>query len=321
MIYEYAIEPEIVATWGELQNYRFFKDKMGIGTTRIVARFPKKWKKMVYDAFVEIKKKAPNDEKKQAELQSQEQRLVAIIQAITENQVKRPAQAHSSGKWNKIAITEYNNRKFHAVICSDNHEALKFVISAKDLNTGEHHLWLNDVEKEVPSKAITLGMELAPLLNISKEIKIIDPYFRANRQKWTNVFREIIKHVASGMHQPENVKIEVIASLGVQNCPEANHYKNECLQYIRHILPHRLKVTFRRWEKKNNGEKLHHRYLLTEFGGIKLDPGFDEDWAGGTHTEFTVLGRERYMSRWKQYASDTSEFNTEKEVFFVVERQ
>ena len=32
MVYEYAVEPEVVATWGKSrEDFRYFKDKFGLG--------------------------------------------------------------------------------------------------------------------------------------------------------------------------------------------------------------------------------------------------------------------------------------------------
>jgi len=319
MIYEYAIEPEVVATWGEADNYRYFIDKIGLGTTRIVSRFPKKWKKSVYEAFAEIKKNVPDNEKKQAELQHQEKRLEAIVERISEQSIRRVAQTQDLKNWKDAVILEHNNLSFHAVICNEGYKKFNFIITPTDLISAAHTLWVNEVEKDVPRNAISIGKELAPLLKISKKIKIIDPYFRASRPKWINVFREIFRHIRSGMHQLGDIEIELIASLEVHNCPVADFYKEECLRYLTDIVPQGLKLTIMRWGHKNNGEKLHNRYILTEFGGIKLDPGFDESLSVGAHTEFTVLGKKRYSLRWRQYASNASEFNMEIESPFIIE--
>ncbi len=47
MVYEYALEPELVATWGNRQDFRYFVEKFGLGQPRIVSRYPKPWKRLV----------------------------------------------------------------------------------------------------------------------------------------------------------------------------------------------------------------------------------------------------------------------------------
>ena len=41
MVYEYAVEPDLVATWGTLTKYRFFMDNFGLGTPRRHVRYPR----------------------------------------------------------------------------------------------------------------------------------------------------------------------------------------------------------------------------------------------------------------------------------------
>ncbi len=51
MIYPYAIELEVVLTWLDRSNFRFIRDRFGLGTARVLFELPKfsKWKKAVYD--------------------------------------------------------------------------------------------------------------------------------------------------------------------------------------------------------------------------------------------------------------------------------
>jgi len=108
----------------------------------------------------------------------------------------------------------------------------------------------------------------------------------------------MFEHIKSGMHQLEEIEIELVASLDVHNCPAAVFYKEECLRHLSDILPQGLRWTIMRWGGiKTMGSNYTIRYILTEFGGIKLDPGFDESLSVGANTEFTVLGRKRYNLR------------------------
>ena len=53
MIFEFALDPELVASWHKRNNYLFFEEKFGPVTGRIVSKCPKKWRKMVWEAFLE----------------------------------------------------------------------------------------------------------------------------------------------------------------------------------------------------------------------------------------------------------------------------
>ena len=51
MIHEYALEPELVASWHDRMQFRFFIGQFGFGTGRVVSRYPKQWRELVLEEF------------------------------------------------------------------------------------------------------------------------------------------------------------------------------------------------------------------------------------------------------------------------------
>jgi hypothetical protein len=50
MVYEFALDPALVATWHDRRVGRLFKNSFGLGTPRVIAPFPKRqWQKMALD--------------------------------------------------------------------------------------------------------------------------------------------------------------------------------------------------------------------------------------------------------------------------------
>ena len=47
MIHEFALDPGVLSTWS---SFRYFYDHFGAEHGRLISQFPRKWKKMVYDA-------------------------------------------------------------------------------------------------------------------------------------------------------------------------------------------------------------------------------------------------------------------------------
>ena len=41
MIYEFALEPELVARWHDRNEYLFFDEKFGLRARRVVAAYPR----------------------------------------------------------------------------------------------------------------------------------------------------------------------------------------------------------------------------------------------------------------------------------------
>ena len=78
MVFEFAVEPELVATCGERDNYRYFYEKFGIGQPRIMSEYPKlqNWRRQVLRAA---------SGKKDEELQ----RITAMIAILSEARISR----------------------------------------------------------------------------------------------------------------------------------------------------------------------------------------------------------------------------------------
>jgi hypothetical protein len=82
------------------------------------------------------------------------------------------------------------------------------------------------------------------------------------------------------------------------------------------IIPAGLPVRFVRWHQRPGGETLHHRYILTELGGVSLLHGFDEGPPSETN-EINIQSKDAYDLRWAQYAGAPPAFDWADEVPIV----
>ena len=78
MIYEFALEPDLVARWHDRKEYLFFDEKFGLRTRRIVSAYPKKWKKMVWEIF---------EAGPAADDQNEKMRMTELIKFLWQNAV------------------------------------------------------------------------------------------------------------------------------------------------------------------------------------------------------------------------------------------
>src|SRR5215475_10033311 len=100
MIYEYALEPVLLSNW---KDFRYFTEKFGVAQGRLISRYPKRWKKMVYEALVgcgEIERKRIEDR----------------LQTIDDRMVKRQHEWNSQQDWLPNAGAEHARRPFHAIL-------------------------------------------------------------------------------------------------------------------------------------------------------------------------------------------------------------
>lgn len=90
MLHEYAVEPELVATWCDRASGRYFLDKFGLGSPRIMSRYPRKrWKRLVWEAW----KANSHDD-------SERKRMEELIQRLSEDMVtRRDAVWNPDGTW------------------------------------------------------------------------------------------------------------------------------------------------------------------------------------------------------------------------------
>ena len=143
MIYEYALEPELVATWSNRQDYRYFIEKFGLGQPRVVSRFPKSWKLRVWEAFHsddEIAKK----------------RMEELLVRMSERMPQRNGYVWDPNQtWLDNAHREHERIPFHAILARANPAGHASTLPADGLDDTTP-LWA------VP-RALTIGRSAADM--------------------------------------------------------------------------------------------------------------------------------------------------------------
>ena len=109
MIYEYALEPELVASWYDYRKYQPFADKFGFEAGRIVSHYPGHWEDLVLAAFGAACPKPKPVEKK---------RLMTLLTKT----FRKPVVDRSGCPWDENltwldnAEKEHARRPFHAIL-------------------------------------------------------------------------------------------------------------------------------------------------------------------------------------------------------------
>lgn len=111
MIHEYALEPELVATWGNRRDYRYFIDKFGLGQPRIVSRYPERWGNLAWEAF-QTRRSATDIERT---------RMEALLSRLSERMVRRHNPIWEPDQtWLENAHGEHARFPFHAILARAN---------------------------------------------------------------------------------------------------------------------------------------------------------------------------------------------------------
>ncbi|WP_291321187.1 hypothetical protein [Desulfonatronospira sp.] len=303
MIYEYAIEPELAVDWGkDRSEYRYFIEQFGIGTPRIMSEFPrfKNWRKQFRQAA------ATADETNELP------RITAIFNLLSERRIQRIGYEYDGNvSWLENAEIENERQEFQAILAETNPRKNIKVLKPESLNNNS--LWRVLRQDHCPRQAIDMAQLIKAMLSNCSEVHFIDPHFgpdNIRRRRPLEAFLGII--AVNRFCRPAISKIIVHTSAKVP----FHDFKQPCDDQLRQRIPKDFSLAIQRWKERPNGEQLHHRYILTDIGGVKVDPGLDDSKPGRSF-EAILLERNLYEKHWNDYVSQPA-FDPAEEPFDVV---
>lgn len=290
MIYEYALEPELVATWTDRSDCRYFKESFGLGQGRVVSRYPKRWKSLVWNAFNSTDDFA-------------RKRLEELLASLSEQMVQR-SDARWDGEstsWRNNAESEHERLAFHAILARTNPKNHARVLTENDLDEDSATRWAVGRWCSVARSAAEMADAVAPLLRCSSDVIFVDPYFGPERPRYRRSFEAFLERMVS--QRPGEMPKRVEVHTAADNTGTEEFFRGECDTKLRRCVPKGTQVLVRRLKQKQDGEKLHNRYILTDLGGITFGTGLDTGNEGETD-DITLMDRGQYELRWSQYGGD-----------------
>lgn len=279
MLYEFALDPCVLSNF---YNVRYFLEKFGVQHGRLISRFPKKWKRMVFESC----KTCGDIEQKRIE----ESLINADGKFISLNR-----EYDSNIPWLENSEKQHTLKPFHAIISGSNPRDIAVVLIADEL-TETTTLWNVPREKVVPRRAADLAMNVQPLLQIATEVLFIDPHFDPTKYQYRNTLEYFVRVMSTNNGI---TRIEYHLKVDAKK-PERVYFQNACSKHIPNILPAGIEVTFKRWRQLEGGETLHARYILTDKGGVRVEHGLDEG-EDGEYTDVSLLDIPVYQQHWKNY--------------------
>lgn len=319
MIFEFALEPQLVASWHNRSAYRFFDGKFGLGRRRIGCHYPKtKWKRLVMDAF------HANYDGPQEKKASAKHRLDALVRHLEEGASYRQNSWKSAESWKKCISDEHGRRPFQGILVESSTDiSCSAVLVADDVDESEGTDWNPEtpVTPRTPSDFITA---LTPLLRCCREVKIIDPYLDLEKEKWSDTVCGFINELAQLRAADEIPKIEIHTSVDRefrgQNAPlqteaeeknKAEELIDSCRAKISASLTYPGNIRVFVWAQKSDSRQsgfdwLHNRYVLTNLGGVIFGHGIDAPGQG--NDDLAVLPKATYLLRWSQYSKSSPAF-------------
>jgi len=298
MIFEYALEPEMVSTWGDLLNYRYYIREFGSEQGRLVSRYPKKWVKKVWESFVGCSV-------------MERKRLEELLAQMKYTMVKRRDYVWNDAEtWLTNVSVEHARHPFRAVLVRSNPTNQPEILDEEILATPSCPAWDNSHGMIVKRDAEEMAEAIKNMLACSRWVKFIDPYISPSRSDYRPSLQAFLKILASERPVGPPDLIEIHTGL---HSATADFLKQKYLN----IIPSGLQVTVYQWKTIPNEQELHNRYVLTDLGGVSFLHGLDTGRGGNNFDDVNRLSFDQYTLRCKQYNPVTPAFDQAAEPLII----
>jgi hypothetical protein len=278
MLKEYAVQPELLSNWPVCRD---LSEKFGYSRGRVIARYPKRWERLVLDSLHDC---MPMEKKKIVE------RLTILKNSAL---YPRHHEWDPAKLWLNNAMAEHDKRPFCAIISQDNPKAFAAVISRADLDELEEPRWQIERQRRIQRTATEMAACAEPLLRNARVILFVDPHFIPDVLRFKRPLQAFLQIVA---HRPAGIPTERIEiHTGHKSVePKERFYE------LRSIIPRGREIRLVRWDQSY----LHDRFILTNACGLECSAGLDEN--SRTYAHVTLLEPGLYSATWEDYQRDSS---------------
>lgn len=287
MIYEFALDPAAVSSWA---SFRYFYDQFGVSHGRLIAKLPSNWDSIVRNAI--------GPQCRDVE------RASIIARLIKFSQKAWPIdREYVEGKdWFETAVTSHMKEPFRAIVAQNIPKRLPFCLRADDIDE-ENPLWR--VPRTVPVKRCRdqLVLHAKALLRVSREIRIIDRYYDPDNPDYDAVV-DLINEALKGK-RPSFIEVHCEAKYDIRFFIE--YLERRVLPMLDRDAP-LTDIRFIRWKRGSAGGKQHARYVVTDFGGIYFDFGFQNDKSRST-CDVGLLETDHAAMRFAEYGPEAPRFD------------
>lgn len=265
---EYAIEPSLFA------NYHLgdaILTGIGIEHGRIVGGLPRRWEREVRRATVG-----------QREIQRRrvEQRLVELRDAIN----PRRCDWNGERTWKEQAFEVHATEPFDCILL-DGPDAHQSAADAS-LGLGGIACWDTTRGLRIPRTAASLAIAVKPMLCQARTVILVDAYFNPSGQlqqsKWLRPLQALAATLASD-GRLARFEVHALNPREQRRQWDAGLFAANCRADLGAALPQGLSIDAHLWRERNGGEQFHERLIVTDIGGIVLDPGIDDGADGETY--------------------------------------
>jgi hypothetical protein len=285
VFFEYAIDPAALSNW---QSARYFLDAVGPWKGRLLAEYPKKWKRLVYQGLRcgDVEKLSVIERLKELDDRVFVQRAGAL-------------QYDGTKTWLDNAMAEHGREPFRALVASET-RGRNFVLDAAQLDE-RNPLWRVEHGRLVPRSPEAMTQALGLLLRVSSHVAVVDPYFRAD-QVWKTAPLAAFSQLLQGRSATLQVHFaeeHVSCKFGMEQAERV----------LPSLLPEGVVVSLHCWKEKGGGKRFHNRFILTDVGGVQFGDGIEQ---GGPVQEdrVSILDEPSRRTLWEDFVGTSPAFES-----------
>ena len=307
MIYEYAVEPALVAGWARNREIGL-APQFGLDQRRVVSDFPTYWEGEVTGALMESFDYDAGD----PEYIDAQAYLDGLLSFMKQNMVGRHHR-NTDQQWINQALQEHATEPFHAILAS------RVIVGHEQIITPDVVRRFHDARWYLPTIDVTaktveaLADHLAPLLRMANQIILVDPYFKPQDPAYREVLAKLLDRSLE-RRSPNRPRPELTVMAGVGDrdrpatgLPVADQLRNEAdsrckaaLARLGQCVPAGMSITFQCIAEFTDGDQVHNRYLLTDLGGACIPYG-TQALGENIFDDISPLYVGQYRKRWRQY--------------------
>lgn len=188
------------------------------------------------------------------------------------------------------------------------------MITEKNVEDIHNAYWWLPTVKPTRKSAAEIATALRPLLQASREIHLVDPYFDFDPKepRFLNTLIEITNQ-AIGSHRAVQCTPLIRIVTGVERNGKTNYQEAEnfakniykrAIQYLPKKIPNGISIQLIVLKNATQGNPLHNRFLLTDTGGVIIPYGLDDYDREHNHNaedDLEPMHKGTYEKRWNQY--------------------
>jgi hypothetical protein len=253
MIDNYVIEPKCFKS---VESVRYLLEKFGFHQGRVLVTYPSGWISMVRESLAPL----PDLQRKRA--------IEFLSKYRDERLVDRPIEFVRGQDW---PFNASNALKSHAVDKAISAAKNEFGITSYD--DLEESFFAHRWSGKVPATTDNYRNAVRPLLQISREAILVDPYFQFSRPSRPKVLKAFFNEASSTRCKSFVLycRESIAANAGLKR------FFADAREFCKKALSSDQSFLVRLLDDKDRPHAMHARYIFSRKGGISFDKGFQEE--------------------------------------------